>query len=600
MAIKRFFQKNPSTSRRGDSVRSSFTQNGDTVDVETEKGPFDDESKVPFLTLRTFFMAVLVSFGGLCFGYDTGQISGFLEMQDFLRNFADQKNPLGFSNVRSGLIVGMLSIGTLIGALVSGPVANIPAIGRKYSICFWTIIFCIGVAVQIGSSSGHWYEVMIGRIIAGLAIGGLSVMVPAYQGESSPRHVRGAIVCCYQLFITIGILIANLINFGTETINNTASWRIPMGIGFLFAIVLGVGILFFPETPRHDYRNDRIDPATTSIAKFHGVSERHRVVKEQLVEMQEKLQMEIEGGDHPIWEIFTGPRMLYRVILGCIIQALQQLTGANYFFYYGTTVFASVGLSNSYVTQIILGAVNVGTTFPGLYFVEKFGRRKCLMIGAAWMFMCFMIFASLGQFALQDNDGTNNQTIGYVMIIFSCLFIAAFASTWGPMAWAVTAEIYPSRYRSQCIALCAASNWLFNFLIAFFTPFITGDINYAYGYVFAGCNLFAVFFVYFCLPETSGRSLEEIDTMFLLEIKPWKSSKWTPPRGEELITADKLRLKSGGRHISKKREAGTGEAEQNEDLVHTGSDDLPYVPIVSGPEHQLGAGVRGDSYRGQR
>ena len=134
----------------------------------------------------------------------------------------------------------------------------------------------------------------------------------------------------------------------------------------------------------------------------------------------------------------------------------------------------------------------------------------------------------------------------------------------GPMAWAVTAEIYPTRYRSQCIALCAASNWLFNFLIAFFTPFITGDINYAYGYVFAGCNLFAVFFVYFCLPETSGRSLEEIDTMFLLEVKPWKSSKWTPPKGEDLITADTLRFGSGGRDIMKNREAGRGETEEQE------------------------------------
>lgn len=128
-----------------------------------------------------------------------------------------------------------------------------------------------------------------------------------------------------------------------------------MGIGFLFAITLGIGILFFPETPRHEYRNGKIDSATTSIAKFNGVSERHTVVKDQLVEMQEKLQLELEGGSHPWYEVFTGPRMLYRTMLGMVIQALQQLTGANYFFYYGTTVFASVGLSNSYVTQIILG-----------------------------------------------------------------------------------------------------------------------------------------------------------------------------------------------------------------------------------------------------
>ena len=134
--------------------------------------------------------------------------------------------------------------------------------------------------------------------------------------------------------------------------------------------------------------------------------------------------------------------------------------------------------------------------------VEKFGRRKVLGIGAAWMFMCFMVFASLGYFSLERVDGTNNPTIGAVMIVFACLFISAFASTWGPTAWAVTSEIYPSKYRSQCVSYCAASNWAFNFFIGFATPFIVSDIGFAYGYLFAACNFLAVLVVYFFLPET--------------------------------------------------------------------------------------------------
>jgi len=303
--------------------------------------------------------------------------------------------------------------------------------------------------------------------------------------------------------------------------------------------------------------------------------------------MEEKLQAEQQGGDHPWYEVVTGPRMLYRTLLGITIQALQQLTGANFFFYYGTSIFKSVGISNSFVTQIILGAVNVVTTFPGLYFVEKYGRRKCLTIGAAWMFMCFMIFASIGKFGQKDASGNPAKTEGYVMIIFACLFIAAFASTWGPMAWAVVAEIFPGRYRSVAISLCAGSNWIFNFLLAFFTTFITSDISYAYGYVFAGCNLAAVFIVYFFLPETSGRSLEEIDTMFLLEIKPWKSSKWEPPRGEELITADKLMLNKGASRIDKRTEAGQPADEQMESV--SGSNQRRF----------MGSGVRGDSFVGR-
>merc|ERR1712093_903442 len=144
-------------------------------------------------------------------------------------------------------------------------------------------------------------------------------------------------------------------------------------------------------------------------------------------------------------------------------------------------IFSSIGIDNSFITQIILGSVNVVCTFPGLYMVEKFGRRKCLTIGALWMCMCFLVFASLGNFKLYNADGSSNQTIGYVMIVFASLFIAALASTWGPMAWACVAEMYPGKYRSQGIAFCSASNWFFNFYLAFFTPLITDQIDFAYG-----------------------------------------------------------------------------------------------------------------------
>lgn len=166
------------------------------------------------------------------------------------------------------------------------------------------------------------------------------------------------------------------------------------------------------------------------------------------------------------------------------------------------------------------------------------------------------------------------------------------------MAWTVASEIYPGRYRSQAIALCSGSNWLFNFLLAFFTPFISNDINFAYGYVFAGCNLFAVFFVFFFLPETAGRSLEEIDTLFLLEVKPWKSKSWVPPEGEELITADMLMLNKGATGISKRQEAdGTGEEQMEQ---RPGEAGLPHVPILEGGSgRSMGAGVRGESFAGE-
>ncbi|KAI9810810.1 MAG: hexose transporter hxt1 [Pycnora praestabilis] len=535
-------------------------------DVEKEAGVYDN-SPVKFLTRRSFVMGVLVSMGGFIFGYDTGQISGFLTMPDFLQRFGQRgaDGTYSFSNVRSGLIVGLLSIGTLAGALFVSPIAD--KFGRKYSISFWSLMFCVGVVIQI-SASHVWQQVAVGRLIAGSGVGALSILVPMYMSESAPRQVRGALVSTYQLFITLGIFIADCINFGTEARANTGAWRIPMGIGWIWALILGGGILFFPESPRYAFRHGRVEEARTTMSKLYGTSETHREVERELREIKEKLDAERIGGKHPWYEVFTGPRMAYRTLLGITLQALQQLTGANFFFYYGTSIFQATGLSNSYVTAMILGGVNFGCTFFGLYVVEHFGRRKALIYGGSWMTVCFLVFASVGAFALDNKTPNNTPQAGAAMIVFACLFIAGYASTWGPIIWAIIGELYPSRYRAKSMALATSSNWLWNFLIAFFTPFITGAIGFKYGYVFAGCNFAAVLIVYFFVCETQGKTLEEIDTMYIMHVTPWKSSHWIPPPNEELITADRLNLTAGARGIKKTNEAGTGAVEENEGVMH--------------------------------
>lgn len=238
-----------------------------------------------------------------------------------------------------------------------------------------------------------------------------------YQSETAPRYVRGALVSCYQLFITLGIFVAYCINFGTESNNSARAWRLPMGIGFIWPVIMGSGIMFLRESPRWEYRKGKIESARKTVAISYGVPEDHPEVNREIKEIHDKLEAErAGGGKHPWYEIFTGPRMLYRTLLGITLQALQQLTGANFYFYYGTTIFQSIGLPNSYVTSMILGAVNFGTTFPGLYIVEKFGRRPSLIAGALWMFMCFMVFSSLGHFALDQEDATRTQGVGYAMV----------------------------------------------------------------------------------------------------------------------------------------------------------------------------------------
>ena len=340
--------------------------------------------------------------------------------------------------------------------------------------------------------------------------------------------------------ITFGILVGNLVVFGTETISSPTSWRVPMGLAFLWAVILAVGIVFFPETPRYDFKQGEITRARRTLSLFYGVRPEHAVISNEIAQMESKALAESRAGPQHWTETFTGPSMAYRIILGATLQALQQLTGANYFFYYGNTVFKSTGLQNSYVTQIILGTVNFVSTVFGLWLISVVSRRKCLMGGAAWMFVCFMVFASLGRFKLTHPDGTNDPAIGGAMIAFSCLFIAAFASTWGPLVWTVVSEMYPTKYRAVCIGIATCANWIFTFLIGFCTPFITASIGFAYGYVFAGCCFVAIFIVYFFVIESKGRTLEEIDSMYLLRVKPWASRTWVHPDAGASISQEVL------------------------------------------------------------
>ncbi|KAI9372179.1 putative MFS monosaccharide transporter [Aspergillus egyptiacus] len=511
-----------------------------------------DDSPVTYLTWRSFILGVVVSMGGFIFGYSTGQISGFTTMNDFKVRFAERQSDgtYAFSNVRNGLIVGLLSIGTMIGSLVAAPIAD--RIGRKFSISFWSLIHIVGIIVQMATDD-KWYQVAMGRWVAGLGVGALSSVVPMYQSEASPRQVRGAMVSAFQLFVAFGIFISYIINYGTETINSTASWRITMGIGFAWPLILGIGTLFLPESPRFAYRHGRVDEARAVMAKLYGVPHNHRVVVQEMKDMKDKLDEECSAGKAAWHEIFTGPRMFYRTLLGIALQSLQQLTGANFIFYYGNSIFTSTGIDNSYITQIILGAVNFFMTLPGLYVVEHFGRRNSLIVGASWCAICFFIWASVGHFALDVDNPPATPQAGAAMIVFTCFFIVGFATTWGPIVWSLCSEMYPARYRAICIGIATAANWTWNFLISFFTPFISSSIDFAYGYVFASCCVAGVFIVFFFVNETQGRTLEEVDTMYVLHVIPWKSASWVPPQD---IVDD---LHARGVDPSKREAAGVAE-----------------------------------------
>ena len=269
------------------------------------------------------------------------------------------------------------------------------------------------------------------------------------------------------------------------------------------------------------------------MARLNGVEPDCDFINAELATLDTQLASEAAVTKGSFWEIFTGPRMSYRTLLGMALMAGQQLTGANFFFYFGTTIFANTGISNGFVVSLILGGVNVGATIVALFFIEKVGRRKALTYGALWQFVCFMVYSLTGSLT----NPVTNHAAGSVLIVFTCLFICSFAATWGPLVWVVVSELYPPQHRSKCAALATASNWLFNFAISFTTTFIVAQIKYWYGLVFACSSLGLACLVFFFVIEGKGRTLEEIDHMYVNHVSPRKSANWKATGNAEMTEA---------------------------------------------------------------
>ncbi|KAF4457139.1 hypothetical protein F53441_927 [Fusarium austroafricanum] len=477
-------------------------------------------------------LALITSLGGFLFGYDTGQISAMLLFRDYVDRFAqtDANGEKYWVPAIQGILVSLMSIGCLIGALIGSYTAD--WYGRRRSLTIWVVVFLLGNTIQI-TAMYSWVHMMIGRLVAGFGVGALSIGVPMFQSECAPREIRGAVVSSYQLMICFGILISNIVNYGVREIeDNDASWRAVIAIEMAFSIPLGLGVLSCPESPRWLAMREDWDGVRNSLARLRGLlnDDTNPLVEDNIHEMRLLLEEERRVGQGSWLECFgmnnKAPKILYRTLLGMAVQFFQQWTGANYFFYYGATIFKSAGIDDPILVQLILGAINVGMTFFGIYSAEKFGRRWPLIIGGLWQTAWLLIFASVGTAINPEHSSSS----GIVMIVAACMFIASFAVSWGPLGWVVVGEVFPLRTRAKQASLATASNWLANFLISFLTPFADAGISYAFGYVFAGMNLIGAMIIYFCLYESKTLSLEHIDMMYCLpDLKAWESAKWAPP-----------------------------------------------------------------------
>jgi sugar porter (SP) family MFS transporter len=491
------------------------------------------------VTVKAYLMCAFAAFGGIFFGYDSGYISGVLGMDYVIHTYtglpySDKSNTdlWTIPASRKSLIVSILSAGTFFGALIAGDLADF--FGRRTTIIVGCVIFCVGVILQTASTA---FQLLVaGRLIAGFGVGFVSAIIILYMSEIAPKRVRGAIVSGYQFCITIGLLLASCIDYSTQNRRNTGSYRIPIAIQMLWAIILAIGLFVLPESPRYFVKRGQLDRATDVLARLRGEPRDSEYIQQELSEIVANHEYELTvippGNYFHSWlncfrgSLFNPSSNLRRTILGTSLQMMQQWTGVNFIFYFGTTFFQSLGtISNPFLIGLITTLVNVCSTPISFYTVEKFGRRPLMIWGALGMVICQFLVAIIGV-----TDGDNPAAVR-AMIAFICIYIFFFASTWGPGAWVLIGEIFPLPIRSRGVALSTASNWLWNCIIAVITPYMVGTDKANLGakvfFIWGSLCFLCLVYAYLLVPETKGLSLEQVDRM-LEETTPRTSAAWKP------------------------------------------------------------------------
>ncbi|KAI1130477.1 general substrate transporter [Nemania abortiva] len=502
------------------------------------------------VTFKAYLICAFAAFGGIFFGYDTGWMGGVLAMPYFIELYTGHKYDFAtkmpidvdakhfvIPSSTSSLFTSILSLGTFLGALVGGDIADF--IGRRPTIIGGCLVFTVGCILEIASTNQEVLFVF-GRLIAGGGVGFISAVVILYMSEIAPKKVRGAMVSGYQFCITIGILLANIVVYTTQDRNDTGSYRIPIGVQFLWAIILGGGLLFLPESPRYFVKKGEIEKAAKALSFVRGQPEDSAYIKDELAEIIANNEFEMANIPQMSYvqswlaclkgDISKGDSPIRRTILGAGLQCAQQLTGINFIFYFGPQFFKQLGtIPNVFLISLITTLVNVLTTPISFVTIEKLGRRAILIGGGCGMVVCQFIIAIVGVTA--GRSELNNKSAVASMIAFISINIAFFASTWGPTAWVVVGEIFPLPIRSRGVGISTASNWFWNTIIAVITPFLVSADKANLGpkvfFLWGSLCIFSTLFAYFLVPELKGLSLEQAD-MCMAAVPPRKSRGWRP------------------------------------------------------------------------
>ncbi|PLB39248.1 sugar porter family MFS transporter [Aspergillus candidus] len=511
------------------------------------KGGFALISQNPYL----LGVASFSTLGGLLFGYDQGVVSGVITMESFAARFPRVHSDSGFK----GWFVSTLLLAAWFGSLVNGPIAD--RLGRKRSINLAVVVFLIGSVIQCAAV--NFPMLFIGRAVAGLAIGQLTMVVPLYISEVSIPEIRGGLVVLQQLSVTLGILISYWLDYGTNYIGGTrcapdvpysgpkntfdpyhdvpatgctgqseASWRLPLAFQIVPAVILGFGMLFFPDSPRWLLMKERDGEAMGALSRLRRLTEGDPTLVQEYLEIKASIMLEntfarenfpgksgLSLHTAQYASFFTTWARFRRLAIGCCVMFFQQFIGCNAIIYYAPTIFSQLGLDGNTTSLLatgVYGIVNCLSTLPALFLIDKVGRRVLLMSGAVGTGISLVIVGAI--IGAYKSDLINHKSAGWAGIAFIYIYDINFSYSFAPIGWVLPSEIFNLSIRSKAISITTSATWMCNFIIGLITPDMLESITWGTYIFFAAFSLIALVFTFFCIPETRGKTLEDMDLIF--------------------------------------------------------------------------------------
>ena len=435
-----------------------------------------------------YVVGVTAALAGLLFGLDVGVISGALPLV---------KKTFTLSTIQEELVVSSVLVGAVLGTLISGVVSR--HYGRRFSILLSAVIFCIGSVLS--AVSVDVTMLILVRVFLGLALGIASFTAPLYLSEVSPKQIRGGLIALYQLMITIGILLAYI---SDSLFMYIESWRWMLGVIFFPSFFMFIAVLLLPKSPRWLMLRGNEQAAISVLGRVryqHEVEPEAREIKESL-------------RDHgSIKKVLKNPLFMKVLMLGVVFQAIQQFSGMNTIMYYAPEIFKLAGFTDPVQQMwatVIVGLVNVLTTFIAIAFVDRVGRRPILLFGLSITTLSMLILGLLFHMGLEAN--ALGPWAKYVASIVVLCFIFGFAVSLGPVIWILCSEIFPLQGRDFGVTCSTASNWVCNAIVGFTFLSMLNGLGVANTFwVYAGLGLISLLVIIRFAPETKGVSLEQIE-----------------------------------------------------------------------------------------